>query len=81
MADTCTVDSAVIGFGVGNTLHAALLHPSIRGLETVDLSPHILGHAAYFFATNGGVITHPRVSVYINDGRSPPSADAATRVI
>jgi spermidine synthase len=59
----------VIGFGVGNTLHAASLHPSIRGLETVDLSPHILGHAAYFSATNGGVITHPRVSVYINDGR------------
>jgi len=59
----------VIGFGVGNTLHAASLHPSIRGLETVDLSPHILGHASYFSATNGGVITHPRVSVYINDGR------------
>lgn len=59
----------VIGFGVGNTLHAASLHPSIRGLETVDLSPHILGHASYFSATNGGVITDPRVSVYINDGR------------
>jgi len=59
----------VIGFGVGNTLHAASLHPSIVGLETVDLSRHILGHASYFSATNGGVITDPRLSVYINDGR------------
>jgi spermidine synthase len=59
----------VIGFGVGNTLHAASLHPTIVGLEAVDLSRHILGHASYFSATNGGVITDPRLSVYINDGR------------
>jgi spermidine synthase len=59
----------VIGFGVGNTLHAASLHPSIVGLETADLSRHILGHASFFSTTNGGVITDPRLSVYINDGR------------
>jgi len=59
----------VIGFGVGNTLHAASLHPSIRRLEMVDLSSHILAQAPYFSVTNGGVITDPRVSVYINDGR------------
>ena len=33
----------VIGFGVGNTTHAATLHPSIRRVEVADLSKDILG--------------------------------------
>ena len=32
----------VIGFGVGNTTHAATLHPSIRRVEVADLSTDIL---------------------------------------
>ena len=32
----------VIGFGVGNTTHAATLHPSIRRVEVADLSRGIL---------------------------------------
>lgn len=59
----------VIAFGVGNTAHAASLHPSIRRLEVVDLSQHILRHADYFAASNGNVLRDPRVSVYVNDGR------------
>ena len=35
----------VIGFGVGNTTHAAALHPSIRSIEVADLSRNVLGHA------------------------------------
>ena len=38
----------VIGFGVGNTTHAATLHPSVRRVEIADLSRNILDHAAYF---------------------------------
>src|SRR5207237_3398703 len=59
----------VIGFGVGNTLHAASLYPSVRRLEIVDLSENVLRHAAFFTATNGEVMTSPRLAVYINDGR------------
>src|SRR2546427_479906 len=59
----------VICFGVGNTLHAASLHPSVRRLEVVDISRQILEHARWFAATNGNVIDDPKLSVYVNDGR------------
>ena len=58
----------VICFGVGNTLHAASLHPVAR-LDVADTSAHVLGHAGFFTGTNGGVLRDPRVSVFINDGR------------
>jgi tetratricopeptide (TPR) repeat protein len=59
----------VIGFGVGNTTHAATLHPSVRRVDLADLSRHILNHAAYFREGNQGVLQNPRVAVHINDGR------------
>ena len=59
----------VIGFGVGNTTHAATLHPSIRRVDVADLSRDILGSADYFSDVNGGVLDDARVRVYINDGR------------
>ena len=59
----------VIGFGVGNTLHAASLYPSVRRLEIVDLSENVLQHAAFFTGTNGNVMASPRLAVYVNDGR------------
>ena len=40
----------VIGFGVGNTTHAATLHPSVRRVELADLSRDILAHAEHFAA-------------------------------
>jgi spermidine synthase len=62
-------DVLVIGFGVGNTTHAATLHPSIRRVEVADLSRGILGHAGYFIDVNRDVLNDPRVVVYVNDGR------------
>ena len=62
-------DVLVIAFGVGNTAHAASLHSTVRRLEIVDLSEQILRHAHYFSATNGSILRHPAVSVYVNDGR------------
>jgi len=59
----------VIGFGVGNTTHAAALHPSIRSIEVADLSRNILGHAGDFTDVNHDVLSDPRVAVYVNDGR------------
>ena len=58
-----------IAFGVGNTLHAASLHPSVERLEVADLSRGILEHAGYFAVSNKGVLNDPRASVFINDGR------------
>ncbi|MFH2108067.1 MAG: tetratricopeptide repeat protein [Chrysiogenia bacterium] len=59
----------VICFGVGNTLHAASLHPTIQSLDVVDLSEQILNHAPYFRDSNRDVLEDKRVSVFINDGR------------
>jgi spermidine synthase len=59
----------VIGFGVGNTTHAATLHPSVRRVEVADLSRGILTHARYFDDVNHDVLNDPRVAVYVNDGR------------
>ncbi len=63
-------DSAlVICFGVGNTIHAASLHPGLRRLEVVDLSKDILRHGGWFAGTNGGVLDNARLAVFVNDGR------------
>ena len=59
----------VLCFGVGNTANAATLHPTVKRVEVVDLSRHILEHADYFRTFNGDVLHDPRVAVYINDGR------------
>ena len=60
----------VICFGVGNTLHAASLHPTVNRLEIVDLSRNVLEHAPWFAETsNHHVLEDPRVSVFVNDGR------------
>jgi predicted membrane-bound spermidine synthase len=59
----------VIGFGVGNTTHAATLHASVRQVDVADLSRHILEHAAHFRDANRDVLTDSKVAVYVNDGR------------
>ena len=59
----------VIGFGVGNTTHAATLHPSVVRVDVADLSKAILEHAGYFGDVHGDVLRDARVTVYVNDGR------------
>ena len=59
----------VIGFGVGNTTHAATLHPSIERVDVADLSPGVLRQADYFSEANRGVLKDRRVAVHVNDGR------------
>ncbi|MBI1840339.1 MAG: hypothetical protein HYR88_05745 [Verrucomicrobia bacterium] len=77
-------DSLVICFGVGNTLHAASLYPSLQHLDVVDTSRHVLRHAPFFSEWNHNALKDPRVRVFINDGRhhlqmkSPASYDLIT---
>jgi spermidine synthase len=59
----------VMCFGVGNTVSAALLHPSLERIDVVDLSRDILEHAGHFAAANGDVLADPRVRVHVNDAR------------
>src|SRR6185503_4246801 len=46
----------VIGFGVGNTTHAATLHTSVTRVDVADLSRNILDHASYFNDANRDVL-------------------------
>ena len=62
-------DVLVICFGVGITVHAASLHPSVQRIEVADLSRDVLNHASYFRDANHDVLTDERVRVFINDGR------------
>jgi spermidine synthase len=59
----------VIGFGVGNTTHAATLHGSVTRVDVADLSRTILEHATYFRDANHDVLRDRKVSVFVNDGR------------
>ncbi|MGB7218618.1 MAG: tetratricopeptide repeat protein [Vicinamibacterales bacterium] len=59
----------VIGFGVGNTAHAATLHPSIRRIEVAEFSNDVLAHAGDFTEANKDVLGDRRMAVYLNDGR------------
>jgi spermidine synthase len=59
----------VICFGVGNTLQAATLHPSVKRAEAVDLSRHVMEHARFFRRWNLDVVNHPKAILHVNDGR------------
>ena len=59
----------VIGFGVGNSTHAATLHPSVERVDVADLSRQILESASFFRDANANVLRDPRVKVFVNDGR------------
>jgi len=59
----------VMCFGVGNTVSAALVHPTVKRVDVVDLSRNILEQAGQFTAANGDVLADPRVRVHVNDAR------------
>jgi spermidine synthase len=58
-----------ICFGVGNSLSAVVAHAELERVDNVELSPHIL-HAAPYFWTNDGVLQNPKVRTIIDDGRN-----------
>ncbi|MBT9555356.1 MAG: hypothetical protein IV100_04960 [Myxococcales bacterium] len=73
----------VICFGVGNTVHAATLHPELESIDVADVSESILDHAPWFRTWNHDVLTSPKVHVHLNDGRQHLRAqtDGAYRLI
>ena len=60
--------AVIIGFGVGNTTHAAALH-DLERVAVVDRSPDVLAHAGWFTHANRGVLDRPEVVVHVDDGR------------
>jgi spermidine synthase len=58
-----------ICFGVGNSLSAVAAHESVERVDNVELSPHVLLAASYFW-TNNDVLSNPKVRTIIDDGRN-----------
>jgi len=58
-----------IGFGSGGTCYSASLHNLAR-LDAVELSPEVLEAADMFPDTNHGVLSNPKLHVYVDDARS-----------
>jgi spermidine synthase len=56
-------------FGVGNSLSAVASYDELERVDNVELSPHIVDVAQYFW-TNNDVINHPKVNTIIDDGRN-----------
>ena len=65
-------DVLVICFGVGNTVHAASLHP-VERIEVADLSAHVLEHAPFFREWNQDVleVLHAVLAVERADEHGP----------
>jgi spermidine synthase len=61
--------SLQIGFGVGNSLAAAALHPEVEQLDCIELSSQVRDTASYFW-TNDGVLENPKVRLVTDDGRN-----------
>ena len=59
----------IIGYGVGNTTHAAVLHRSVRSVEVADLSREILDYSRFFVAANRDCCTTGASPYSANDGR------------
>lgn len=59
----------VVCFGVGNTLHAASLHPEVETLVLADSSADVLAQAPLFAHANHDVLADPRLTVHVDDGR------------
>ncbi len=58
-----------ICFGVGNSLSAMARADSIETIDSVELSPHVIDAAPYFW-TNYGVVNNEKINTIIDDGRN-----------
>ena len=66
----------VIGFGSGATSGALLTHPTIRSVESVEISPEVVVAARYFESINEGVLDDERNRIHIDDAKSFLSVNA-----
>jgi len=60
----------VICFGVGITMGAVSLHPSLEKTRCVELNPTVLEEAPWFESVNYDVLHRPRTEVVLGDGRN-----------
>ncbi|HEY9871284.1 MAG TPA: fused MFS/spermidine synthase [Candidatus Obscuribacterales bacterium] len=63
-------DVLSVCFGTGTTAGASALHREVKQVDIVELSPSVLKLAGLFRATNEAVLSNPRASASVDDGRN-----------
>ncbi|GJL77194.1 MAG: hypothetical protein NPINA01_01830 [Nitrospinaceae bacterium] len=63
-------DVLVVCFGTGQTTGAAGIHPSIRSVDSLDLSPSVIRAGTVFASENHDVLNNPKVNIILQDGRN-----------
>lgn len=60
----------VICFGTGQTVGAAGIHPAVKSVDAVDLSPGVVESGRVFSKENHDVLNNPKVHIILQDGRN-----------
>lgn len=60
----------VVCFGTGQTTGAAAIHPRVRSVDGLELSPSVIRAGKIFATENRNVLNNPKVNIIIQDGRN-----------
>ena len=63
-------DVLVVCFGTGQTTGAAGIHPRVRSVDSLDLSPSVIRAGKIFASENHDVLNNPKVNIILKDGRN-----------
>jgi spermidine synthase len=63
-------DVLVIGLGSGESVAAALRHPTVETVDCVEISPAVVEAARRFFQQDARPLEDPRVRLVLGDGRA-----------
>jgi len=63
-------DVLVVCFGTGQTTGAAAIHPAVKTVDSLELSPSVIRAGKVFAEENHDVLNNPKVRFVIQDGRN-----------
>jgi len=70
LLDSTEQDVLVVCFGTGQTTGAAGIHPSVRSVDSLDLSPSVINAGHVFAQENHDTLNNPKVNIVLQDGRN-----------
>ena len=70
LLDSTEQDVLVVCFGTGQTTGAAGIHPRVRSVDSLDLSPSVIQAGHVFAQENHDALNNPKVNIVLQDGRN-----------
>ena len=70
LLDSSEQDVLVVCFGTGQTTGAAGIHPRVRSVDSLDLSPSVIRAGTVFAKENHDALNNPKVNIVLQDGRN-----------